>query len=72
MSHNPDDTKYWWQAKCKDMMVKKRCYTSSLSKMFPTVLGFCDKDLRGKVRNRVSFNYLEYVSDNLGMLNTTK
>ena len=53
-------------------MVEERTYTSNLRKMFPTVLGFYDDDLQGKVRNRANSDYLESSGDTLDLLNTIK
>ena len=51
------------------MMAKKRCYTTSLCKMLPTVLGYCNKELQSKVRKRADFDYLKYSGDTLGLIN---
>ena len=70
MVNNTNGAKYLWQAKWKKMMDKKRGYTTSLRKMFPTVLGLCNKDLQGKVWNQTEFDSLESDGDILGLLNT--
>ena len=70
MSDNPDGAKYLWQAKCKEIMVKKIGYTASLRKMFPAVLGCFNEDLRRKVKNWVDSNSLESDGDNLSLLST--
>ena len=54
------------------IMAEKRTYTSHLRKMSSTVLGCCDEDLRGKVRNRADFDYLESYGDTLGLLKAIK
>ena len=69
ITNNTDGSKYWWEAEFKEIMAEKRTYTSNLCKMFPTVLGCCDEDLQGKVRNRSDFNYLESSGDTLGLPN---
>ena len=45
ISNDTDGAKYWWQAKCKEMMAEKITYTYNIRKMSPTVLGCCNKDL---------------------------
>ena len=72
ISDSPDSAKYWWKAECKETMAEIRTYNSNLRKMFPTVLGCCDKYLQGKVQNRSDFDYLEYSSNTLGLVNTIK
>ena len=42
--------------------------TASLSKMFPTVLGLCNEDRQGRVRNRANFDYLESSDDTLSLI----
>ena len=69
MAEDPDSAKYGWQSEYKDMMTKKRGYTASLHKMFPTGLGCCDKDLQGKIQNRVDSDSLKSSRDTLGLLN---
>ena len=59
MDNDMEGAKYWWQDECMDMMAKKRGYTAILFKMFPSVLGWCHKDLLGKVQNCASFDSLE-------------
>ena len=53
------------------MMAEKRTYTSNQRKMFPTALECCDEDLRGKVRNRADFNYLDSSGNTLDLINAT-
>ena len=72
MADNPDGAKYWWQAKCKEMMADKRTYTSNLCKILPTVLGCCDEELQGKVRNRADLNYLDSSGNTLRLPNAIK
>ena len=69
ISNDPDGAKYWWQAECKEMIADKITYTSNPRKMFPTVLGCCNEDLRGKVQNRADFDYLESFGNVLSLLN---